>query len=61
MFGGFAGSYPEWKWTVRLGYSLDAFDIGATWRYVDSMRDGGRSPYVDLGPGSTYQSRTATI
>ena len=46
--GSFAGSYPEWKWSARLGYSIGAFDGGVTWNYVDSMEDGSRFPFGDL-------------
>jgi len=46
--GSFAGSYPEWKWSVRLGYSIRALDAGVTWNYVDSMEDGSRFPFGEL-------------
>ena len=46
--GDFAGSYPEWKWTARFGYSIDTFDTGVTWHYIDSMKDGSRSPFVEM-------------
>jgi outer membrane receptor protein involved in Fe transport len=42
--GGFAGSYPEWKWNLHLGYTVGGLTMGARWRYVDSMADGGRTP-----------------
>ncbi len=47
--GNFAGSYPEWKWTARLGYAIGTFDAGLTWHYIDSMKDGARAPFGELG------------
>jgi iron complex outermembrane receptor protein len=49
--GGFAGSYPEWKWNLRLGYTVGGLQLGARWRYIDSMKDGGRAlPDFQLAP-----------
>ena len=48
--GGFAGSYPEWKSNLRVGYTLGAFDVGVTWRYVDSMKDGARNLAFAIAP-----------
>jgi outer membrane receptor protein involved in Fe transport len=42
--GGFAGSYPDWKWNFHVGYTLGGLSLGARWRYIDSMADGGRYP-----------------
>jgi outer membrane receptor protein involved in Fe transport len=42
--GGFAGSYPDWKWNFHLGYTVGGLTMGARWRYIDSMTDGGRTP-----------------
>jgi iron complex outermembrane receptor protein len=48
--GGFAGSYPEWKWNLRVGYSVAGFTAGIRWRYIDSMKDGDRTAGFDLQP-----------
>ena len=48
--GGFAGSYPEWKWNFHVAYTLSGFTAGARWRYVDSMRDRDRTPGFALEP-----------
>ena len=40
--GGFAGSYPEWKWLANLRYAWRDVDVGLAWRYVDSTVDNSR-------------------
>jgi len=40
--GGFAGSYPEWKWLASLRYTLNDFDLGLGWQYVGSTVDTSR-------------------
>ena len=42
--GGFGGSWPAWKWNLHLGYTVGGLNLGARWRYIDSMADGGRYP-----------------
>ncbi len=41
--GGFAGSYPEWKWLMDLRYAWHDLEVGLAWRYVDATRDTSRS------------------
>ena len=41
--GGFAGSYPEWKWLMDLRYAWRDLEVGLGWRYVDSTLDTSRS------------------
>ena len=41
--GGFAGSYPEWKWLTNLRYAWRDLDVGLSWQYVDSTIDTSRS------------------
>jgi outer membrane receptor protein involved in Fe transport len=43
--GGFAGSYPEWKWLMDLRYGWRDIDVGLAWRYVDSTVDTSRSDF----------------
>jgi outer membrane receptor protein involved in Fe transport len=33
------GARPEWKWNLRADYTWSGFDVGAQWRFVDSMMD----------------------
>jgi len=40
--GGFAGSYPEWKWLANLRYTWHDFDVGLSWHFVDSTVDTSR-------------------
>ncbi len=40
--GGFAGSYPEWKWLTNLRYTWRDLDVGLAWQYVDSTVDTSR-------------------
>lgn len=40
--GGFAGSYPEWKWLMDLRYAWHAVEVGLSWHYVDSTTDTSR-------------------
>jgi iron complex outermembrane recepter protein len=40
--GGFAGSYPEWKWLMDLRYAWRDLEVGVAWRYVDSTVDTSR-------------------
>ncbi len=40
--GGFAGSYPEWKWLASLRHTLNDFDVGVGWQYVGSTVDTSR-------------------
>jgi outer membrane receptor protein involved in Fe transport len=40
--GGFAGSYPEWKWLTDLRYAWRDLGVGLAWRYVDSTLDTSR-------------------
>jgi outer membrane receptor protein involved in Fe transport len=40
--GGFAGSYPEWKWLMDLRYAWRDLEVGMAWRYVDSTVDTSR-------------------
>ena len=41
--GGFAGSYPEWKWLTNLRYTWRDLDVGLSWQYIDSTVDTSRS------------------
>jgi outer membrane receptor protein involved in Fe transport len=43
--GGFAGSYPEWKWLIDLRYAWRDLEVGLAWRYVDSTVDTSRSDF----------------
>ena len=43
--GGFAGSYPEWKWLMDLRYAWRDLEVGLAWRYVDATRDTSRSEF----------------
>ncbi len=45
--GGFAGSYPEWKWLMDLRYAWRDLDVGLAWRYVDSTVDTSRIELQD--------------
>ncbi len=60
---------PKWRITSRLGYSLDAFNAGLSWRYQSSVMSGARqtnpaSPTLggpwygrfDASAGYTYKS-----
>ena len=40
--GQFGGSYPEWKSNFHVGYTIGGLTMGATWQYIDSMKDGAR-------------------
>ena len=40
--GGFAGSYPEWKWLANLRYTWRDLEAGLSWQYVDSTVDNSR-------------------
>lgn len=40
--GGFAGSYPEWKWLMDLRYAWRDLEVGLAWRYVGSTVDTSR-------------------
>ena len=40
--GGFAGSYPEWKWLMDLRYAWRDLEVALAWRYVDSTVDTSR-------------------
>ena len=40
--GGFAGSYPEWKWLANVRYTWHDLEIGLSWQYVDSTVDNSR-------------------
>ena len=46
--GGFAGSYPEWKWLASVRYAFSDLDVGLSWQYVDSTVDKSR-----FGPKTT--------
>jgi outer membrane receptor protein involved in Fe transport len=47
--GGFGGSWPDWKWNLHLQYAVGGLNLGAGWRYIDSMEDGGRyGPDLDV-------------
>jgi len=37
--GGVATSFPEWKSTFNIGYTLGGWGLNARWRYIDSMQD----------------------
>jgi outer membrane receptor protein involved in Fe transport len=43
--GGFAGSYPEWKWLMDLRYAWRDLEVGLAWQYVDATRDTSRSDF----------------
>ena len=43
--GGFAGSFPEWKWLTSLRYLWRDLDVGLTWQYVDSTVDTSRTSF----------------
>ena len=66
--GGFAGSYPEWKWLMDLRYAWRDLEVGLAWRYVDSTVDTSRFDifkttdvtvphrnYFDLDAGYTFE------
>jgi iron complex outermembrane receptor protein len=40
--GGFAGSYPEWKWLANVRYAWRNLDVGLSWQYVGSTIDTSR-------------------
>jgi outer membrane receptor protein involved in Fe transport len=43
------GSLPEWKSTLRVSYAWPDLEVGAGWRYIDSMQD--RDPNLETGYG----------
>jgi outer membrane receptor protein involved in Fe transport len=49
--GGFAGSYPEWKWLMDLRYTWRDLAVGLAWRYVDSTVD----------PSDDFQTTDVTV
>ena len=66
--GGFAGSYPEWKWLMDLRYSWHELECGMAWRYVGSTIDNARffetpdvvavphKDYFDIDAGYTFEN-----
>ena len=44
---------PEWKWNLRADYAWSGFDIGAQWRFIDSMRDADPETDFDV-PSRQY-------
>ena len=65
--GGFAGSYPEWKWLMDLRYTWRELECGVAWRYVGSTIDNARffetpdvvavphKDYFDIDAGYTFE------
>ena len=62
--GGFAGSYPEWKWLTNLRYTWRDLDVGLTWRF--RRLDGRQLPLPrderrdDSAPGLLRRRRRVT-
>jgi len=55
-------SLPEWKANLHASYAWRELTVGATWRYIDSMTDGGadfripRVDYFDLNANYEFSS-----
>ena len=52
------GSLPEWKSNLHVSYALSDLTVGATWQYIDSMKDADfpvfEIPQVDYFDLSAY-------